>query len=77
MNTADMVNELDKEISKLQNVRSILSGIGSLNEHADYTPKVDEPTMQHKKRTMSASARRRISSAQKARWAKFNIAKQG
>jgi len=61
MNTAQILEEVEAEISRLQNVVALLRG-GSAGSAAKASGKG--------KRTMSAAARKRISDAQKARWAK-------
>ena len=58
MNTEQIVAEVEAEIGRLQNVVALLRGTTS--PRAKGTGK----------RTMSAAARKRISDAQKARWAK-------
>jgi len=59
------------EIEKLDQV---ISGIESLNGtgHSHKAPQLTPLVSAHGKRTMSAAARRKISMAQKARWAKQN-----
>lgn len=60
MDTAQLVSEIDSEIARLQQVRTLLAGVGSAT-HAK-APR--------RKRTLSAEARARIAAAQKRRWAK-------
>lgn len=65
MNLTDVVSELDKQIGRLQEARRILTGGvegGGLQSTAT--------TKRRGPRRMSAAARRRISEAQRARWAK-------
>jgi len=60
MDTAQLISEIDSEISRLQQVRALLSGVGSaINAKSP-----------RKRRTLSAEARARIAAAQKLRWAK-------
>jgi hypothetical protein len=73
MNTASIIQEIDAEISRLQQVIAILGGVATkrgprhpkTTEAASITG-ADEPT----KRVLSAEARAKIAAAQKARWAK-------
>jgi hypothetical protein len=72
------LQELRKDRSatelRLEQLNQIISGIESLNGSGE-SHKATQPTRMVKvpaKRTMSASARRKISLAQKARWAKQN-----
>jgi len=60
MDTAQLVSEIDSEIARLQQARTLLAGVGSAT-HAKST---------RKKRTLSPEARARIAAAQKRRWAK-------
>ena len=61
MSTAQILQQLDAEIARLQKARAVLDGqethrLGSSSKS---------------KRSMSAAARARIGAAQKARWAKL------
>ena len=60
-----MLAQIDAEISRLQQVRSILAGTGKDGSRTMKTAK-SAP----KKRQLSAETRARIAAAQKARWAK-------
>jgi hypothetical protein len=60
MDTAHLISEIDSEISRLQQVRALLSGRDS----------TIQPKLARKKRTLSPEARARIAAAQKRRWAK-------
>jgi hypothetical protein len=60
MDTSQLIAEIDSEISRLQQVRALLTGAGS-------TSSMKQP---RKKRTLSPEARARIAAAQKRRWAK-------
>jgi hypothetical protein len=73
MDTVSIIQEIDAEISRLQQVRAILTGTDV--KRAAGRPKstqvpsssiADEPT----KRVLSAEARAKIAAGQKARWAK-------
>ncbi len=55
MNTAELIAAIDAEISRLQQARKLLAGVTG--------------TRGSKPGTMSATARARISAAQKKRWA--------
>jgi len=64
MDTAQLVSEIDSEIARLQQARTILAGVDSAT-HAKSPGK---------KRTLSPEARARIAAAQKRRWAKQKAA---
>jgi len=61
MNTEQIVQEVEAEISRLQNVVALLRGSSSSSS---------TKASRRGKRTLSAAARKKISDAQKARWAK-------
>lgn len=60
MDTGRFLVEVEQEIARLQNIADALRGIGGKSV----------ASRGNGKRTMSAAARRKISLAQKARWAK-------
>jgi len=71
MNTNEILSQIDTEIARLQQVKSLLSGTtttkakrGPKKAHIAPTP------ITTRKRTISAEGRLRIAAAQKARWAK-------
>jgi hypothetical protein len=69
MDTNATIADIDAEISKLQQVRAILTSTGikkCLRRPKSTEPKVSKP----KKRKMGAIRRPAISAAMKARWAK-------
>src|SRR4029077_19249088 len=59
-------------VNELRHVDAALAVLGKLEGGRSYT----EPR-RHRRRTMSAAARRKISLAQKARWAKRNNGQEG
>jgi len=71
MNIQDMVVEIDAEISRLQQVKALLTGTGTTGKR-----KPDQPAnaslggKARTRRTLSAEGRERIAAAQRARWAK-------
>lgn len=65
MDVRKIVAEIDSEISRLQNARKIIAGLG--------TGSVTGTTG---KRTMSAAGRARIAAAQRLRWSKLKKAKK-
>jgi hypothetical protein len=71
MSTAEILKELDAEIARLTQARSLLAGaeggMSGGSRRASLTP--------HKKRVMSAEARARIAAAQRKRWAKQKAGK--
>lgn len=60
MNTSELLSQIDAEISRLRQVRSLLAG----------TDGTRGAFFGGKKRTLSADARARIAAAQRKRWAK-------
>ena len=60
MDTAQLISEIDSEISRLQQVRALLAG----GRSAVRTKRPET------RRTLSAEARARIAAAQRKRWAK-------
>jgi hypothetical protein len=66
MNTAELVQQIDLEISRLQKVRDLLSD--SSPTRATRTSSSGASPVR-KKRTLSPEARARIAAAQKKRWA--------
>ncbi|MFZ1943273.1 MAG: hypothetical protein WCD77_08550 [Acidobacteriaceae bacterium] len=67
MDTRKMVAAIDAEISRLQQVKSLLSGTVR-NLKLPATAKSSKPIQRRK---LSASARAKIAAAQRARWAKY------
>ena len=63
MDNVEIFAAIDKQIERLQEVKRLLGG-GSVSISKG------RKSVKTAKRTMSASARRKISLAQKARWAK-------
>ena len=66
MDIENIVAQLREELRRIENAINALVGLGSVPARRGRPPK------KAKKRTMSASARAKISAAQKARWAKQN-----
>jgi hypothetical protein len=74
MDTKRIIADIDTEISKLQQVRALLSTVAI--EKGPGRPKSTEPIVtKPKKRKMSAKGRAAISAAMKARWAKKRATK--
>jgi hypothetical protein len=67
MDTRKLVAAIDAEISRLQQVKSLLSGTVR-NLKLPATAKSPKPI---RRRKLSAAARAKIAAAQRARWAKF------
>jgi hypothetical protein len=67
MDIESILTHLKEELTRIENAITALTGFGSQS-----TPRrgPGRPAGTGKKRTMSASARKRISEAMKARWAK-------
>jgi hypothetical protein len=71
MDTKRIIADVDTEISKLQQVRTILTSAEIKNGNGPGRPKSTEPKLSKpKKRKLSAKGRAAISAAMKARWAK-------
>jgi len=64
MDTAQLISEIDSEISRLQQARALLAGGHTINAAKPHGGK----------RTLSAEARARIAAAQRKRWAKQKAA---
>jgi len=64
MDTAQLISEIDSEISRLQQARTLLAG-----ERID-----GRANRRGGKRTLSAEARAKIAAAQRKRWAKQKAA---
>ena len=65
--TERILAELDSEISRLQQVRSLLTQNGA--------KPATKPATKRRKRTLSAEARKKIADAQRKRWAKQKAGK--
>jgi hypothetical protein len=69
MDTNDIIEQIDTEISNLQQARAIPIGVAPAKKGPG-RPKSTEPNViKPKKRTLSAKGRAAISAAMKARWA--------
>jgi hypothetical protein len=76
MDTTEIIAQIDSEIARLEEAKSILSGTTATTTGAKRGPKPkNAPTpITTKRRTLSPEARARIVAAQKARWAKVRKA---
>jgi hypothetical protein len=72
MNTDQILDAIDSEILRLQQVKALLSG-GSWISSGVITRRSSKPA---KKRTLSAEARAKIAEAQRKRWAAQKKAKK-
>lgn len=66
MALSEVIEQIDAEIKRLQEARTLLAGGGS--SVGNGTPKVGRP--RKKKRQLSEEGRRRIAEAVRKRWAK-------
>jgi hypothetical protein len=66
MNTNEILSQIDTEIARLQQAKSLLSGTTTTRQKPG--PQIHMPVII--KRTMSPEGRARIAAAQKKRWAK-------
>jgi len=72
MELSNILTELDEEIARLKQARSLLND-GTLTKRKPGRPRVVAPVeklARKKKRHMTPEGRTRIAAAQKARWAK-------
>ena len=77
MDTNEIIAQLDTEIARLQQVKSILSGTTTTKVKRAYKKSGVAPTpITSGKRVLSPEARARIVAAQKARWAKVKKTKK-
>jgi hypothetical protein len=77
MDTNRIIADIETEISKLQQVRALLSNaaIRKGRPGGPKSPELSLKVTKPKKRTMSAKGRAAISAAMKARWAKARATK--
>ena len=68
MSIESILAEIDAEIARLTQVRSLLAGTRHIGLSGAST-KTKGPTKRRKKRVLSAEARKRIADAQRKRWA--------
>jgi hypothetical protein len=71
MSVETILQDIDREITSLTQARSVLAGLGN---HSNATRAVAASTGRTSR--FSASARRKMAAAQKARWAKYRATKQ-
>ncbi len=66
-----ILSQIDAEIARLKQVRSLLSGIGNIADAVaePASNKTPAKTTKKKKRVLSPEARKRIADAQRKRWA--------
>jgi hypothetical protein len=69
MNTSQILTHIEEEISRLRQVRALLSGEETTRARLTPERKAGK-TGTVKKRVLSPESRARIAAAQKARWAK-------
>jgi hypothetical protein len=69
MSVENIVEQIDKEIADLTRARALLAGLSGSSTRAKLS-------VMPGKRVISASARRRMAAAQKARWAKYRANKK-
>jgi len=61
--------EIDSEIARLKQVRSLLAGSGKVTHKANGLKTGKTLAVRHKRRNLSPEARKRIADAQRRRWA--------
>lgn len=69
MSIETILAQIDAEIERLTQVRSLLAGSRTANSSGSKTKTSKGPAKTKKKRTLSADARKRIADAQRKRWA--------
>lgn len=68
MSIETILAEIDAEIARLTQVRSLLAGTRTINSSGPKS-KTSSATKSRRKRVLSADARKRIADAQRKRWA--------
>jgi hypothetical protein len=71
MKTEEISAEIESEISRLKQVRALLTGTGPKGNRKSGRPAASLSGGPAKRRTLSVEARERIAAAQRVRWAKF------
>jgi hypothetical protein len=69
MQVNQIVTEIDAEIERLQQARNLLAGTNGVKAGRHSISAAPKATKGTRKRKLSAEGRRKISEAQKARWA--------
>jgi hypothetical protein len=69
MSIESILAEIDAEIARLKEVRSLLAGSGSVVSTNAARKSGKPPVKARKRRKLSAEARKRIADAQRKRWA--------
>jgi len=69
MTIDSILSQLDAEIARLTQVRSLLANTAKTAPKFADTKASKAPTKRRKKRVLSADARKRIADAQRKRWA--------
>jgi hypothetical protein len=69
MSIESILAEIDAEIARLTQVRSLLAGSRSVSTSGAKPKTSPGPSRTKKKRVLSADARKRIADAQRKRWA--------
>lgn len=78
MQVNQILNEIDREIERLQKARDLLAGsTGTSGSRRVASPTPSPAKKRRGKRKLSAEGRRRISEALKARWAERRKATKG
>ena len=76
MTTHEILTAIDEEISRLQQVRHLLSGDGSRRPSQPTSFAFGANTAVRKRKPMSKAARAKIAAAQRRRWAKEKAARK-
>lgn len=69
MMTESILAEIDAEIARLKQVRSLLAGTGRVTAKVNGLNSGHAVPGRHKRRNLSPAARKRIADAQRRRWA--------
>jgi hypothetical protein len=69
MSIETILAEIDAEIARLSQVRSLLAGSRAVTSSGPKSKTSKGPGKKKKKRVLSADARKRIADAQRKRWA--------
>jgi hypothetical protein len=69
VNTKDIISQINDEIARLQQARSLLAGLPTNKRRSSPPASANPIEPKPKKRTLSPAARKRIADAQRKRWA--------
>jgi hypothetical protein len=74
LNTKEILDHINGEISRLQQVKALLQGASATNGRSKTSVSGSSATKVKGKRVLSPEARKKIAAAQRRRWAKVRKA---